>query len=270
MVQNNYKGEWETISPCNCNFGRYCLLVSSFRGAGSRNRTDSWVEKKFSEDILRQSYQYYADLFGESKKTVKTAMDKLEKLQVIRREFRTVSYGDGLVCNNVMYVELNPDILYQLTFLEGMPAMKGTNNSCVDVSDNKKGGSLPTKSDSPMEIYGERGIPKGKQVSTNLEAGYDEMDNIIPTKWDTGLSKNRDTYPYTSAYISDGESYLINQSDSETEKTVDAMDDVNAYIEIIKENIEYDHNMKYGDKQNNCMMNFLKSSVKWFVLSTGQ
>lgn len=47
-------------------------------------------KKKFSEDILRQSYQYYADLFGESKKTVKTAMDRLEKLQVIRREFRTV------------------------------------------------------------------------------------------------------------------------------------------------------------------------------------
>ena len=43
-------------------------------------------KKKFSEDILRQSYQYYADLFGESKKTIKTAMDKLEKLQVIRRE----------------------------------------------------------------------------------------------------------------------------------------------------------------------------------------
>ena len=109
-------------------------------------------KKKFSEDILRQSYQYYADLFGESKKTVKTAMDKLEKLQVIRREFRTVSYGDGLVCNNVMYVELNPDILYQLTFPEGIPAMKETNNSCADVSDNKKRGSLPTKSDSPMEI----------------------------------------------------------------------------------------------------------------------
>ena len=165
-------------------------------------------KKKFSEDILRQSYQYYADLFGESKKTVKTAMDKLEKLQVIRREFRTVSYGDGLVCNNVMYVELKPDILYQLTFPEKIPAMKGTNNSCADVSDNKKGGSLPTKSDSPMEIFGGRGIPKGKQVSTNLEAGYDEMDNTIPMKWDTGLSKNGDTYPYTSAYISDGTEWV--------------------------------------------------------------
>lgn len=71
--------------------------------------------------------------------------------------------------------------------------MKETNNSCADVSDNKKRGSLPTKSDSPMEIYGGRGIPKGKQVSTNLEADYDEMDNIIPTKRDTGLSRNGDT-----------------------------------------------------------------------------
>lgn len=85
-------------------------------------------KKKFSEDILRQSYQYYADLFGESKKTVKTAMDKLERLQVIRREFRTVSYGDGLVCNNVMYVELKPDMLYRLTFPEEIPAMNGENN----------------------------------------------------------------------------------------------------------------------------------------------
>ena len=30
-------------------------------------------KKKFSDDLLRQSYQYYADLFGESKKTIKTA-----------------------------------------------------------------------------------------------------------------------------------------------------------------------------------------------------
>lgn len=129
-------------------------------------------KKKFSEDILRQSYQYYAELFGESKKTVKTAMDKLEKLRVIRREFRTVSYGDGLVCNNVMYVELKPDILYQLTFPEKMPAMNGSDDSCAGASDDKTGGSLPTKSDAPMEILGGRGIPNGTQVSTNFEVVY--------------------------------------------------------------------------------------------------
>lgn len=194
--------------------------------------------------------QYYADLFGESKKTVKTAMDKLERLQVIRREFRIVSYGDGLVCNNVMYVELKPDMLYRLTFSEEIPAMNGENNSYADVSDNKKGGSLPIKSDSPMEIYGGRGIPKGKQVSTNLEADYDEMDNIIPTKRDTGLSQNGETDSYTIANTTDGESYHINQADGEAEKMIDAMEDVNAYIEIIKENIEYDHYMKYSDWQD--------------------
>ena len=38
----------------------------------------------------------------------------------------------------------------------------------------------------------------------------------------------------------------INQSGSEAEETKDEMDDVNVYIEIIKENIEYEHYMKYG------------------------
>ena len=37
-----------------------------------------------------------------------------------------------------------------------------------------------------------------------------------------------------------------NQSESKVEETIDVMDDVNAYIEIIKENIEYEHYMKYS------------------------
>ena len=156
-------------------------------------------KKKFSEDILRQSYQYYADLFGESKKTVKTAMDKLEQLQVIRREFRTVSYGDGLVCNNVMYVELKPDMLYRLTFPEEIPAMNGENNSYADVSDVKMGGRLPTKSDTPMEISGGRGIPNGTQVSTKWDTAHDETDNSLSPEPDIGLSHNGETDSYTTA-----------------------------------------------------------------------
>ena len=195
-------------------------------------------KKKFSDDLLRQSYQYYAELFGESKKTIKTAMDKLEKLQVIRREFRTVSYGDGLVCNNVMYVELKPDMLYRLTFPEEISAMNGANNSYAGVSDDKMGG---------------RGIPKGTQVSTNLDTGHDETDHTLPKKTDIGLSQNGDTYSYTSTNISDRESNHINQSESEAKEMIDVMEDVNAYIEIIKENIEYDHRMKYGEWQDKAL-----------------
>ena len=46
----------------------------------------------------------------------------------------------------------------------------------------------------------------------------------------------------------------INQSGSEDnpDKT-DVMDDVNAYIELIKDNIEYEHHMKYDDWQNKAL-----------------
>ena len=43
----------------------------------------------------------------------------------------------------------------------------------------------------------------------------------------------------------------INQSESEGHQNqIDVMDDVNAYIKLIKENIEYDHHMQYDDWQN--------------------
>ena len=47
----------------------------------------------------------------------------------------------------------------------------------------------------------------------------------------------------------------INQSGNEStsEKRIDLMDDVNAYIELIKDNIEYDHHMKYDDLQNKAL-----------------
>lgn len=210
-------------------------------------------KKKFSEDILRQSYQYYADLFGESKKTVKTAMDKLENLQVIRREFRTVTYGDGLICNNVMYVELKPDMLYQLTFPEEIPAVDdGENKSYAGVSDDKMGGSLPTKSDTPMEILGGRGIPKGTQVSTKKDTGHDEKGNTLLPKIDAGLSQTGGTNTYTSTKTSFGEYNPIYPSENQQKDMMDGMDDANAYMELIKENIDYDHHMrfdKYGDKE---------------------
>ncbi len=58
MVQNNYKGAWETISPCNCNFGNIVYWYRPSRGAGSEGTGQilGW-KKKFSEDILRQSYR---------------------------------------------------------------------------------------------------------------------------------------------------------------------------------------------------------------------
>lgn len=151
-------------------------------------------KKKFSDDLLRQSYQYYADLFGESKKTIKTAMDKLEKLQVIKREFRIVSYGDGLICNNVMYVELKPDMLYQLTFPEEIPAMNGEDNSYAGGSDDKReGASLQNRI--PLWKFWEGGVSqKGHRY---LQIGIQVMTKRVRPS----LQNRIQVYPKTEGRI---------------------------------------------------------------------
>ena len=68
--------------------------------------------------------------------------------------------------------------------------------------------------------------------------------------------------PIYTNYNQTNQSYIdmsytnpINQSGNESmsEKRIDLMDDVNAYIELIKDNIEYEHHMKYDDWQNKAL-----------------
>jgi hypothetical protein len=98
-----------------------------------------------------------------------------------------------------------------------------------------------------MEILGGRGIPKGTQVSADWDIGHDETGNTLLPKTDIGLSQKGDTYSDTSTNTSGIESHHINQSERQPEGMMDVMDDVNAYMALIKENIEYEHHMKYGD-----------------------
>ena len=85
-----------------------------------------------------------------------------------------------------------------------------------------------------------------------------EFGNQTSRGSETELAEVRESNPnYNNTNYTDL-SYTnpINQSDRETEKQepgkpdndmIDGMDDATAYMEIIKENIEYEHHMKYGD-----------------------
>ena len=72
-------------------------------------------KKKFTGDLLQRSYQQIADQFGESKRSVTDAIVRLENLGVLTRVFRTITVG-GSVFNNVLYLQLHPDKLYEITF----------------------------------------------------------------------------------------------------------------------------------------------------------
>ena len=165
-------------------------IVYWYRPIEMRNQATGQIlgwKKKFSGDILRQSYQYYADLFGESKKTVKAAIDRLEELCVVRREFRTVSYGEGLISNNVMYLELIPGQLYQLTYPETEPDHGRKEKPYPAVTDDRMGGSLPAES-----VVSE--VKMGGSFPTESDGPMEEIGESLPAKRDTPMEKMGGVY----------------------------------------------------------------------------
>ena len=73
------------------------------------------LKKKFKADLLQRSYQQISEQFGISKKEATNAIIFLEKLGVVKRVFRTITIN-GLVINNVLYLELAVSRLRELTY----------------------------------------------------------------------------------------------------------------------------------------------------------
>ena len=73
------------------------------------------VKKKFKADLLQRSYQQISEQFGISKKEATNAVVFLEKLGVVKRVFRTITIN-GIVVNNVLYLELDVAKLKELTY----------------------------------------------------------------------------------------------------------------------------------------------------------
>ena len=85
------------------------------------------------------------------------------------------------------------------------------------------------------------------QTSRDGQNGLQEVGNSAPIY----TNYNQTDQNYTDMnYINP-----INQSESEQKKpdSMDGMEDVNAYIELIKENIEYEHHMKYAAWQDKAL-----------------
>lgn len=82
------------------------------------------------------------------------------------------------------------------------------------------------------------------QTSRGSESELAEVQELAP---------NYTNYNYTNqSYIDRSYINPINQSENRQEDTIDGMDDANTYIAIIKENIEYEHHIKFekhGDRE---------------------
>ncbi len=113
---------YKTISkngkPCAMAILLLADIVYWYRPTEHREETTQnvYYSKKFkAEDYLQRNYEQITAKFGITKKQARDALTLLENLGVIKRHFRTLNIN-GIKLSNVMFIELNPEILKKLTF----------------------------------------------------------------------------------------------------------------------------------------------------------
>lgn len=97
------------------------------------------LEKKNTEDMLRRSYSMYEDLFGENNKNIQRAIVALEKKGIVQRSFLLVRESDGKIKTNEMYMKLNMEVLYEVTYPIELPE-RIRKEKCKTLKRNKQSG----------------------------------------------------------------------------------------------------------------------------------
>ena len=193
-------------------------IVYWYRPQEVRDETTGQIigyRKRIAEDLFQRSYDQFANMFGESKRSVQEAIVRLERIGVIRRVFRTIEFN-GSKYNNVLYIELFPKRLFELTYPKD-------SNGAVTQKRNRHGtfkGLHPRNNavctsqecKAPYEKTGE-GIPKSvRQITKNTTENTTEIissSSIVPLENDEedelkkriGYKKAFEEYKDTAAVL---------------------------------------------------------------------
>ena len=172
--------------------------------------------KKFKGDCLQKSYEQLGMKFGEEKQTVKRALDCLEDLGIIQREFRTITVGDDMKYNNVMFIHLIPEGLRRVTY-EKKPAFTEQVPPVIKFDDT---------------------------LHSDLMTGSNQVCGEAPNRFDGTNTKNtleitNGDYNHPIHLSSEGNTTMIQSAEKEMDG-LDRMKEIYAYRECVKENIEYD------------------------------
>lgn len=152
------------------------------------------IRKKFKADLLQRSYQQIAEQFGLSKKEATNAIIFLEKLGVIKRVFRTINLN-GLVVNNVLYIELVVERLKELTYPRCYePPILSMGDRGEEISEEIVGDQCFTANNSEIAVFGEGAVPqKSERVSPKKEIPVTPQNSRYHFLEDTALSGGRQT-----------------------------------------------------------------------------
>lgn len=184
---------------------------------------------KFKKDLLQKSYQSLADYYHVSKRQVTAAVVHLEKIGVIKRVFREVS-KNGKVYNNVLFIQLNPDKLRELTYPQNPEDSYEADVDCVDNDDNI--------------------VPLSQK---NVTGSHKKMGESPTKKCETYTENNTKTNIYSKSILSSHNELVCEQRGQDETEDVE---------EVVKKQIDYAALFfDYSEKQNNAAINVLNSCV---------
>ena len=174
-------------------------------------------KKKFKYDMLQLGYQQMIDKFGYTDDQVKSGVKKLCELGIIQKELRNI-YAAGQTISNVMYLDLNVDKLFEITYPPSAP------DSITDSNTTPGGFETDT-----VPVYNT--IPSHDEIDTLhvLNHGPPPFKPETYTKNTTKTTTNTTTKTSSIYHGMDGD------------KKYDQ------YESLIKENIEYDYLMEHLD-----------------------
>lgn len=150
-------------------------IVYWYRPQEVRNEVTGQItgyRKRITEDLFQRSYDQFASMFGETKRSVQEAIVRIEKLGVIKRVFRTVEFN-GSRYSNVLYIELFPKRLFELTYPKGdidtLTKKRNRYHTNNGIHPRKIGESTAQECEHPYEKTEESTPKSGRQITKNTK-----------------------------------------------------------------------------------------------------
>jgi len=145
----------------------------------------SRLQKRFKGDLLQRSYRQYENQYGIKKRIVKEAMDRLEKQGLIRREFRDITLENKTKLMNVMYIDIFPEKIAEISRDE---ITQETSGPTVQRSEIENEEVKITPVEITVKSSNNEASNKGgtKYRTTSPEKSYDPIRNNVPPHTENG------------------------------------------------------------------------------------
>ena len=198
-------------------------IVYWYRPTEERDESSGCViglKKKFKGDLLQKTYDWYADLYGESKRTIKAALDRLEELGLIRKVFRDLKFKNGTKLFNVMFIEIFPDRIEEISHYdidEPSPDPSSQEYEFIESAQSDAQVSEAYKPSQTAQLAGSAGGGT-KFCRTPYEKKYDPLqNNVSPSPQEcTQVIQN-----CAGRLTADGMTYTENTSETTEEITTE-------------------------------------------------